>query len=310
MGIKQLMTFAVASQSESFTQAADALNISQASVSRRIFSLERELGLPLFHHGQRPPALTAQGRDLLEAATPFLRAVDDLIEKAAGGVPAPLTITVSSALVDTFLPSVLGLLNTPQLRTNLHVQTGSSEERVSMVLNWQADMAIVSEAEVPEQCDFRPLFEFGIALITPLGHALANSPGVSIQSLSRCSLVLPRHGSSTRRIIEAEFLRQGLKCSVAVEASSVHLIKKAVSLGLGVGLLPRLVIEAEDKSSLAVTELADSFAPIRMGVIVRRNNSDPRVAQVLRVMEQAAPQLLETVEHGRHQAQPRASAAT
>src|ERR1051326_5442830 len=58
-----------------FTRAADALFVSQPSLSQGVAKLETELGTPLFHRVGRRVVLTAAGEAFLEPARQVLRDV-------------------------------------------------------------------------------------------------------------------------------------------------------------------------------------------------------------------------------------------
>ena len=63
-----LRTFITAAELESFSHAADQLYLTQPAVSKRVASLEEELGTPLFDRIGRRVFLTVAGRDLLPRA--------------------------------------------------------------------------------------------------------------------------------------------------------------------------------------------------------------------------------------------------
>lgn len=76
MTLNQLKAFVEAERLGSFTAAARALDIAQASVSELVRRLEDELDAELFVRGSRTLALTAAGRELLPYAQESLRAAD------------------------------------------------------------------------------------------------------------------------------------------------------------------------------------------------------------------------------------------
>lgn len=70
--IEKLETFLILAELKSFRKAAEQLNISKASVSRRISSLEKDLGSPLFIRDSEGSILTAFGCQFIERAKPLL----------------------------------------------------------------------------------------------------------------------------------------------------------------------------------------------------------------------------------------------
>jgi DNA-binding transcriptional LysR family regulator len=77
MEVKWLEDFIALAESQSFSRAAQARNITQSGFSRRIQSLEQWVGADLVDRSGWPPALTAAGRLFHEVAR-------DLLQKLGG----------------------------------------------------------------------------------------------------------------------------------------------------------------------------------------------------------------------------------
>lgn len=85
MVIKHLQVFVVAAHTCNFSRAAELIGGHQPNVTRSIHSLERSLGVRLFHRGRSieeirnvPVTLTEAGRALLPQARAVLGAVNEL----------------------------------------------------------------------------------------------------------------------------------------------------------------------------------------------------------------------------------------
>ena len=109
MTLNQLRYFRVLAKTEHYTKAADALAISQPSLSRAIALLEEELGVLLFTRRGRNVVLTDAGRtflryveaglDTLEAGTAVMRDLRTGAERVSIGSITPV--------VNTYLPKML-----------------------------------------------------------------------------------------------------------------------------------------------------------------------------------------------------------
>lgn len=93
MELRQLRTFAMAAECENFTRAAEAMAITQPAVSQQVATLERELGVSLFHRRGRTISLTDTGRRFYRYARKAL----DLLDKASRHAGQPPT-TVSGTI--------------------------------------------------------------------------------------------------------------------------------------------------------------------------------------------------------------------
>lgn len=83
--LRQLRCLVAIAEQGTFTDAAIALGVSQAAVSRTLASLERALGVRLLRRTSREVTPTAAGQRVLAQARRVLGEVDDLIRAASSG---------------------------------------------------------------------------------------------------------------------------------------------------------------------------------------------------------------------------------
>jgi DNA-binding transcriptional LysR family regulator len=76
-------------------------------------------------------------------------------------------------------------------------------------------------------------------LIVRRGHELAGKKRPTLRDLARHAFVIPPAGSTSRRLIEAAFLRAGLRLEIAMEAGGWEIVKRLVRAGVGVAVVPR-----------------------------------------------------------------------
>jgi DNA-binding transcriptional LysR family regulator len=79
---QQAEVFLAAAKYENFTQAANELNMTQASVSRNIMNLEQSLGLVLFLRHKQRVRLTNAGKSLAQKLPRILQQMDKILEDA------------------------------------------------------------------------------------------------------------------------------------------------------------------------------------------------------------------------------------
>lgn len=82
MDLLQMKCFLAVAKNLSFTKASEWMCISQSAVSKRISSLEEELGIMLFHRTQHVVTLTAAGSILKKSFEEIIKSIDNAIESA------------------------------------------------------------------------------------------------------------------------------------------------------------------------------------------------------------------------------------
>ena len=114
MTLNQLRYFRVLARTEHYTKAADALGISQPSLSRAIALLEEETGVLLFTRRGRNVMLTEAGRTLMRFVEPGLDTLDAGMEamRAFRGGEERVAIGSITPVVNTYLPKMLAEFRT------------------------------------------------------------------------------------------------------------------------------------------------------------------------------------------------------
>lgn len=132
--IELLRVFTRVAACASFSQAADTLNLSRASVSAAVQQLEARLGTRLLQRTTRRVALTADGEALLERAAALIADVDELEQQfrpsgaaLAGRLRVDLPSRIARRLVAPALPELLAR------HPGLRIELGSTDRVVDLV---------------------------------------------------------------------------------------------------------------------------------------------------------------------------------
>ena len=142
MEFRQLQTFVIIAQEESFSRAAELLGYSQSAVTVQIRLLEEELQVRLFDRMGKRTVLTAQGRQMLEYANRILQEVNQarsaMIREAE--LLEPLHVGTLESLCFSKLPPVLGYFRTNYPKVAIKVTTASPKELITMMEKNQLDL--------------------------------------------------------------------------------------------------------------------------------------------------------------------------
>jgi DNA-binding transcriptional LysR family regulator len=239
--------------------AADALAISQPSVSAQVRQLARALGLTLLERSGRGVRLTDQGQRVLAYAERIFTLADDLQREAAdlrAGVAGRLVVGASTTVGEYVLPAVLGHFHQQWPGVEILAQVGNSATVEARLLAGEWDLGLVGEPLEHPTLEASQFATDTIVLIASPEHRLAGRR-VEPQELAGEAFVSREPGSATRKAAEAALQVAGVAPRAVMELGSNDAVKRAVAAGLGLGALSDRAVAPE----LAAGWLARLDAP-------------------------------------------------
>ena len=287
--LKQLRAFCYAANVGSISKAARQLYLSQPSVSLQIQALERELNTLLFERRGPKIKLTPDGRALLEIALPLVEGMDSLrdtfAERCGDLNSGYLNIAAGESTILYILPRYLKQFSDryPGVLIRMHNVTGA--DGMAMLRADEADFAVGSMIDIPDDVSYYPVFEFNPTLITPLGHPLAGREQVSLKDIAMYDLILPPRYLSTWGIVRSVFQQYNIQYKVTLEAGGWAVIKRYVEMGLGISIVTDICLEENDR--LATMPVKEYFPTRSYGIVLRRGKFIP--AQAKQFIELLAP---------------------
>jgi DNA-binding transcriptional LysR family regulator len=257
--LPHLSTFAEAAEKGSFTAAAAALGITQAAVSQRIASLEKELRVSLFDRRAGRIALTEAGERLYEFARRILKLHEEARRDLGGFHPSvlgDLPIAASSVPGECFLPALLSAFHAKHPRVHVRATVSDSGSVINDVERGKASLGLVGQKAEKPTLESRPIGRDSLVLLVRPGHPWATRRAVSLNALVGEPLIVRESGSGSRRALEKGLERAGSSLAdldVSLELGSNAAIKDAVKRGLGVAFLSRFCVKRElDSKDLRV----------------------------------------------------------
>jgi DNA-binding transcriptional LysR family regulator len=247
MRIEFLETFVEVVRYGSVTQAAEALYLSQPSVTGRLQGLESELGEKLLLRTPRGVRLTDAGREFLPHAERTVRAFRDgeaALSELREALAGRLTLGAAPAVSTYFLPMVLKRFSTQHPGVSISVRTGHSEEVLDMVLEDRVQIGLVRSVQHPE-IEVQTCYEDELLLVVNSAHSFRARDAVSLEEVVREGLVFFDRTSSYYELTRALFLDSGVVPTTVMELDNIEAAKKMVEQGMGVALLPRVAVERE-----------------------------------------------------------------
>ena len=171
-----LNVFAMAAETENFSEAARRLGVTQPTVSMHIRSLEKRLGLDLFERSGRHVVLTEAGRALIPLARDILQRcvrIEETMISLHGEIVGRLQIGCTTASGKYILPRILGGLRRMHPRVEVICKVTNRRDALHLLRIGEVQVTITSLRETAKDLDYRALATDRIVLITPPDHPWA-----------------------------------------------------------------------------------------------------------------------------------------
>ncbi len=258
MEIAQLQAFLAVAEHRSFSMAAMALFITQPAVSKRINSLENQLGRTLFDRLGKEVSLAPAGHALLPAARRVMAEIANCqsdLQSLDGQVSGPLALGSSHHIGLRHMPALLRhyIHTFPEVQVDL--QLGESEDALARVIDNSLELAVITLPSKPVNgliCEC--LWPDPLVFCVAPDHPLSKLRNVKPSDLVQHTAVLPTRSTATRRLLEEQLQPYGQSLGQVLETNYLETNKGLAEAGLGWALLPKSMI-ADHLRILAVNAL-------------------------------------------------------
>lgn len=294
MDLRQLEIFVKVAELGSFSKAAEALFLTQPTISEHIRTLEDELGVRLLDRLGRGAAVTKGGALLLSHAHRMLalsREARQAMESFLGRMSGELLVGASTIPGEYILPALIGRFKEKFPDIAITLLIGGSQAVTDWVVEGRAEIGVVGARSSHRSIESRELFPDDIVLIVSAAHPWHGRKQVTMDELRAEPLLLRERGSGTRKALETALEAAGTGIAalrVVGEMGSTQAIKQAVKAGVGVSLLSRRAVEEECRAGsvwcLRVKDLKISRA---FYLVTHRDRSRSPLAEAFRAFVEA-----------------------
>ena len=253
MEVRQLQIFRTLAAELNFTRTAELVHTVQSNVTTQIKALEDELGVPLFDRLGRKVALTEAGRRFLPFAQQALAAMEQGQRAIQTGAEpsGPLRIGAPESVLTYRLPEVVREYRKRFPLVELMFKPYSDETLACKLDSGEFDMAIVMmDANPSRRLLSTRLRTERVFLIADMSHPLSMQRTVKPTDLAGQMLLLTESGCGYRAKLDRMLAMQNVRPGNVTEFSSVEAIKQCVAAGMGLGLLPAIVVAKELRQHL------------------------------------------------------------
>jgi DNA-binding transcriptional LysR family regulator len=256
LDLQKLQIFCEVARQRSFTRAAEALYLTQPTVSQQVQALERQIGVRLFERLAKEVYLTEAGKVLYNKAVTLLsqaQEAEQSVREAAGISAGKLELGVGVTLATYVLPELLKRFkltyNVPgNGSVKFDIALGNTEALAQKLLKNEVDLALVGTPLEPHPLlEAHPFLEDKLIMICAPSDvwSVEGRTSVSLTDLGNRTLLIRERGSALQA-----FAAQMLEYSHAHPESylvmaNLEATKRSVEIGLGVAIVPALSVQRE-----------------------------------------------------------------
>jgi len=266
MTLEQLRYFLEVAKWESFSQAAEALHISQPAVSKQISNLEKYLRVTLFKRTNKGIELTEKGKEFYRKVRPLIQQLDFIASE---------TMSIKQLRVGSL--ATIGSLYFPMLAAKFAAEhffptiKSTTRELIELAVNGELDVIIVQDIENVDDFYSKFIFEEAYMAAIPGHHPLAKQEEVKLSDFKYEKILLPPLGCDSRRAVLEGFNKANFQLKVYLDVPYDSLLSYTAAEH-GISFVPS--VQAQNVTQKGVVFKSIKRAPIRRKIYMFARSQD------------------------------------
>ena len=264
MDIHRLEVFCKVIELQSFTKAADAVCLTQPTVSEHIRVLEEDLGEKLIDRLGREVLPTPAGKILLRYARDIIKLRDEAIQalrKFKGELSGSLLIGASTIPGTYFLPQLIGSFKLMYPSIQITLKITDSADVVTRLLDGSVEIGLVGAKSDDRRLLLEEVFSDELLLVVYPGHPWAEREHVDLSELDGEPFILRERGSGTRQVMARSIEEAGfdpVRLNPVAEMGSTEAVRQGIKARIGISILSsQAVAEDIERGTLVAVPLRD-----------------------------------------------------
>ncbi len=250
MDFNKLELFLDIASTKNLTLTAQNFGYTQSAVSHTIKKLESELGFPLIKRTNRGVILTRDGQNLLPAIRTAITAyhhMEEAIEAIQGIQRGNICIGTYSSIAINWLPAIIKKFQHLYPDITIQIREGGLEEIETWMQEGIVDFGLISQMD-GRSYDFIPLCSEPLYAVFPKDYEFSENhfpqPPFPVTAFRDYPFVASESGIDDD--VAAALQNADVVPSVAFYCKDDHSIIAMVENGLGISLLPSLILEGTE----------------------------------------------------------------
>jgi DNA-binding transcriptional LysR family regulator len=284
--LRRLEIFAKVAELGSFSRAAEALFLTQPTISEHVRALEDEVGVQLLDRLGRGATPTRAGHLLLGYARRMLalsREAHQAIDRFQGRMSGELIVGGSTIPGEYVLPALIGQFKGKYPDISISLLIGSTRRVSEWLEEGRVEVGVVGARPVSRTLEAKELMPDELVVVVPAAHAWATRRTATLAELQKEPMVVRERGSGSREAVEHALQEAGVSLAdlrVVGEMGSTQAVKQAVRAGVGIALLSRRAVEDECRAGLlACVKVKDLRVARAFHLVTHRDRTRSPLAQ-------------------------------
>lgn len=264
MDLHRLEVFCKVLELQSFTKAAEAVRLTQPTVSEHIRTLEEMLDEKLVDRLGRELLPTPAGKILYHYARKMIQLRDEAIQALAkyrGELSGHLRIGAGTIPGTYILPQFIGLFKAAHPSVQISVEISGSAEILEKILRNEVELGLIGARWSDRRIVTEELFTDELVLASHPGHPWATGKSIQVADLTGHPFILREKGSGTRKVMSDFLQKHGLELAqltVVAEMGGTEAVKQAIKARIGVSIISsRAAAEDLQRGTLVAIPIDD-----------------------------------------------------
>lgn len=251
MTLRHLQIYIAVCETGSVTAAANKLFLAQPSVSLAIRELEENYGVKLFDRISRKLYITDTGKQFLEYASHIVSLFDKMETEIRdweliGSLRIGSSITIGNYLLPGYVKQFKEKY--PQIKIQIMIDNSSEIERRLMAN--EIDFGLIEGVLHNQHIVTEKIMDDELVLVCGSSHPFSSLDRVGVEKLRDQDFILREKGSGGRELFDSMMLIHNIEIEPVWESVSNQAIIKALQEGLGLSVLPYLLVKQDIDSRL------------------------------------------------------------
>lgn len=273
MTLRHIKIFVAVCETGSATAAGEKLFIAQPSISLAISELEDYYGVKLFDRLSKRLYITEAGKYFLEYASHIIKIFEEMETgirnfDTQGVIRVGASITIGNYLLPKYVE------NFKKLHPKIEVQAiiANSDTIEENLMKNNIDLALIEGIIHSPYLKSMQFKEDELVLICGISHPLSENDEIDLEDIKNEDFLLREKGSAGREICDGLFATNEIDINILWESTSTQAIVRAVSSGLGLSILPYLLVKDNiERGEIKVIKIKDICLKRNFSIIYHKN---------------------------------------